>query len=380
MSGDIGVGTTYAGDTTYGDILVFDGGESGLDYTIDSSTGDVGDWLDQQYNDAVNREWYNANNYDHSTSNTYDPSDFDADNINMANPYEMMVVKYIRVNHLGYWSRGRWIETGQSFTSVYGVNAGYTDFEESIYSAQEDAFNETYTGVLTEYDSTISVWIDEVAGVYTESNYGDTDAIGNTALLIADAQRRILELETADSNTSEYNRITDTDNSELISSLNEELSALNDEFTRYTELYDGAKIADEFKKLLDLARGQQERDPFWKPWKPVWKNGISPVIFPRDYSGAMTDANRLDYTNDWINGSMNMWMAGGVLYDAPRAGDSMFHVDGDLNTTKFLSKPDYNQTTWSDWNTGQYHSYNKKVFGNMAGDEFFAVSPLAQRI
>ena len=92
------------------------------------------------------------------------------------------------------------------------------------------------------------------------------------------------------------------------------------------------------------------------------------------------DAMNIAFTNAWINGSMNMWMAGGILYDSPKAGDLLFNVTGDLNTTKFLNAENKNTTTWSNWNNGKYHEFERKVFGNMAGDEFFSISPIAQRI
>ena len=88
----------------------------------------------------------------------------------------------------------------------------------------------------------------------------------------------------------------------------------------------------------------------------------------------------LAFTNAWINGSMNMWMPGGVLYDSPRAGDIRFNVDGHLGTTHFLNMQDLNTSKWSEWKNGNYHEYATETFGNLAGDTFFAVSPLAQRI
>ena len=88
----------------------------------------------------------------------------------------------------------------------------------------------------------------------------------------------------------------------------------------------------------------------------------------------------LAFVNGWINGSMNMWMAGGILYDSPRAGDVLFNVTGSQKTTKFLNIQGSNSNNWQAWDIGRYHDYQKKVFGNLAGSDFFAVSPLAQRI
>jgi len=94
----------------------------------------------------------------------------------------------------------------------------------------------------------------------------------------------------------------------------------------------------------------------------------------------MKNSMALAFVNSWINGSMNMWMAGGMLYDSPKAGDILFNPTGSLKTTKFLGLQDANQNKWYQWNFGKYHNFQKKVYGNMAGDVFFSVSPLAQRI
>jgi hypothetical protein len=43
-----------------------------------------------------------------------------------------------------------------------------------------------------------------------------------------------------------------------------------------------------------------------------------------------------------MDGDMNDWMAGGMLYDSPRAGDLFFNPTGDLNTVRFLGLEDNN--------------------------------------
>ena len=90
------------------------------------------------------------------------------------------------------------------------------------------------------------------------------------------------------------------------------------------------------------------------------------------------DSMNLAYVNGFINGTMNMWMAGGVLYDSPRAGDVMFKIDGHLGTTRFLNLEDKNQSVFHDWVNNKYHEFAKKSYGQLAGDEFFGISPLAR--
>ena len=98
------------------------------------------------------------------------------------------------------------------------------------------------------------------------------------------------------------------------------------------------------------------------------------------YAQRIKDSMNLAFTTGFINGSMNYWMAGGALYDAPKAGDVMFRPNGHLGTTRFLGLQDKNNSTWSSWSDGKYHDYQRKIFGNLAGDHFFSVSPIAQRM
>ena len=90
----------------------------------------------------------------------------------------------------------------------------------------------------------------------------------------------------------------------------------------------------------------------------------------------MKDAMNLAFTNAFINGSMNLWRAGGVLYDAPKAGDLQFNVTGNLNTVRFLGMEDKNTNNWYSWTNDKYHDFSSKTFGNMAGDMFFSVKPI----
>lgn len=92
------------------------------------------------------------------------------------------------------------------------------------------------------------------------------------------------------------------------------------------------------------------------------------------------DAMKLSFVNSWINGRMNLYMAGNVLYDAPRAGDLLFNVTGSLNTTEFLGRPNTNSNNWSNWQLGEMADFQSHVNGTLAGEEFFAVSPLSQRM
>jgi len=70
-------------------------------------------------------------------------------------------------------------------------------------------------------------------------------------------------------------------------------------------------------------------------------------------------------------GEINRWMAGGDLYDAPRAGDVMFNVAGNLNTVRFLGLQDTNR--FPDMVQTFVNPNVSSLFGPMAGDINFSV-------
>jgi len=91
------------------------------------------------------------------------------------------------------------------------------------------------------------------------------------------------------------------------------------------------------------------------------------------------DAMNLATVNSWVNGTMGRWMAGGELYDAPRAGDLLFNPTGTQNTTKFLGLQDTNSNFYIQTSIlGHFHTPHKLKFGAKAGDEGFSVSSLVK--
>jgi len=94
---------------------------------------------------------------------------------------------------------------------------------------------------------------------------------------------------------------------------------------------------------------------------------------------AIKDAMNLTTVNSWVNGTMGRWMAGGVLYDAPRAGDLLFNPTGTQNTTKFLGLQDTNSNFYIQTSVlGYFHTPHRLKFGAKAGDEGFSVSSLVK--
>ena len=262
------------------------------------------------------------------------------------------------------------------------------------YDSLTDSYNDTWTSVenslfdnrLTSSNAdnlvvTSNEKIDSLDG-YTDTRFGDIESIQDLANQIEATKNDLFFKQQEQDISSEYEKVDTVDNSKDISDLQSLLDALNNDFNAATDLYDAEKANKEFQDKMKMLREQENTDPFWNPVKPSWlQDTPPPQMFPRDvYTIQMSVEERVGYINDFMNGSMNLWMAGGILYDSPRAGDTMFNVTGDMNTTKFLGIKNNNSNKWSEWNSDRYHDYQKKVFGNLAGSDFFAVNKLAQRI
>ena len=108
--------------------------------------------------------------------------------------------------------------------------------------------------------------------------------------------------------------------------------------------------------------------PFAEIGKALKQGGMAGVV---EQAQKVRDAMNLAYVNDNINGSMAYWMAGGLLYDAPRAGDIFFNTTGDLNTTKFLGLQNRNSSP--DSIVRHANPEVHKVLNVSAGDTFFKI-------
>ena len=80
-----------------------------------------------------------------------------------------------------------------------------------------------------------------------------------------------------------------------------------------------------------------------------------------------------NYLSMYIDGSMNEWMAGGKLYDAPRAGGETFNPMGSMNTTMFLGMENNNSQNSSMVLAYANPNVSQQHFGNLAGNDGFSV-------
>ena len=110
--------------------------------------------------------------------------------------------------------------------------------------------------------------------------------------------------------------------------------------------------------------------PFAKIGEVLKSGGLPNLIA---YIQQIKDMMALSFTKGWTNGTMGRWMAGGVLYDSPRAGDLLFNPTGSLATTKFLGLQDHNMNLQAKYGIygGDVHG---RMLGPMAGDNSFSVA------
>lgn len=89
-------------------------------------------------------------------------------------------------------------------------------------------------------------------------------------------------------------------------------------------------------------------------------------------------ALQFNFLSRSIDGTLQeYWMAGGKLYDAPRAGDIFFDPAGAMHTTRFLGLEDKNVNTWTRNAHGKIGDIFTRTFPNLAGGPFFEINKLA---
>lgn len=110
--------------------------------------------------------------------------------------------------------------------------------------------------------------------------------------------------------------------------------------------------------------------------KAVVRGNVAPIF---KVASDMRAAMNLSLVTSAINNTKDRWMAGGDLYDAPRAGDVLFNPTGVQNTTKFLGLQDQNINSYITNNVlGYGHEPHRKVYGSFAGEVNFSVNSLVK--
>lgn len=224
-----------------------------------------------------------------------------------------------------------------------------TDAQKTYLSQQQAIFEEANNKAATEYQSSFG-------------NVRDT-SLQNTIQQLADIKSQISDLKFQDDITDYLNRISDTDNSKLIAELEQQAALLD---------ADLSKRLLEYWQQQELIR-QQSRQDFTYDFNylsdPYFGRGQG-EIYPRFIAdGAQQDTKNFFDLN--ANGEMSDWMAGGSMYDSPRAGDILFNAMGNLNTTVFLGLE--NKNFGFDMTASYANAEVFKSFGTLAGDSRFSV-------
>ena len=303
---------------------------------------------------------YKANNYNHSGVNTYSPSAFTDDNINLANPYTKTVIigmeKGTTVSYTaGVPSFTDWYKT------VYGTNQAYIDFEKNIYAAQVDAYSKIEANLNTNNEQSLSVEQDNlIDGFMNRVSPSIVDSIIDISGNIISIKNELYQLELQDILTPDYNRILNTNNTKTIESVKAQLESFTDQYNSLVDDYDARYKAA--RALQDAANASNWNfDSFWISDPYEGYSGRT--------GGAIQDTKSYITLN--TSNEMNRWMAGGDLYDAPRAGDVLFNVAGNLNTVRFLGIQDTNP--YPDLGVAFANPEVFKMLRSFAGDENFNI-------
>jgi len=361
-------------------VYVGTGGGSNISTTATTGggIGSVGNYFRdaqaRQQREQAKNTFY-ANKYDHSNTNTYTVSDILSGDINAANPYTKEVILGGTDTQVATGSvfrrtpngGGFWVTTYKHvYTYNIGLNQGYVDFEQTVFDAQKQDYQKKLDAYEVNQDKIYSKDKSNLTAGHSNGLYGaGTLGIDALSTNIVDLQKQIDTLAYEDAHTSDYNRIQNTDNSKEISALEAQRDAFKAQYdsavSDYNTRYAIAKAAQDYASASN--------------WK-ISPTYIIPPEAPLDLSQFLKPTVRQDvngFANLLLSGDINSWMAGGSLYDAPRAGDVMFNVMGNMNTVRFLGIEDTNNIPDMVKEFANPEVY--RTLGNMAGDNNFSVIP-----
>jgi len=252
-----------------------------------------------------------------------------------------------------------------------GSNPAYTEFNNQLQQAKTQRLQEQTADYNKRYDvgtatnaKTSQQNLSNLTDGHDNGLYGaGTLGIDTLAKNITDLQNKISNLQLADSLSSDYSRITNSDNSK-------EIQVLQVQLREFKKQYAGA--INDYNARYALAKAQQN-EASASNWSVSAGWVVDPTFDASSHfnMGARQDTN--GFSSLMLSGDINSWMAGGSLYDAPRAGDVMFNVMGNMNTVRFLGIEDTNNIPDIVREFANPEVYRK--LGYMAGDNNFSVIP-----
>ena len=246
----------------------------------------------------------------------------------------------------------------------YMDNPAYKEFETLASKMQNIAYQTRLNaGQITNNKASQADLANLEAGRDNGLYGAGTLGIDSLAQNITDLKKQISDLQLADNLSSNYNRIDNTDHSKEIAALQAQLGAFQNQYDSATSDYDT-------RYALAKARQNEASKGEWT----VHYGWVTDPTFDASFHfnmGHRQDTN--GFTNLLLSGDINSWMAGGNLYDAPRAGDVMFNILGNMNTVRFLGIEDTNR--FPDMVTEFANPEVFRSLGTMAGEHNFSVIP-----
>jgi len=250
-------------------------------------------------------------------------------------------------------------------TYSYIDNPAYTEFENLVKNLQTIEYSDELKAN-TDFNSQVKQQkLNMLTDGHDNGLYGaGTLGIDALAQNIVSLEEQINDLEMADALSSDYSRIDNTDHSREIETLQAQLGEFQKQYASAINDYN-SRYAIAKAKQNEASKGEWDVHFFWMV-DPTFDAGgsvFNPTI-RQDTNG---------FSNLLLSGDINSWMAGGSLYDAPRAGDVMFNVMGNMNTVRFLGLEDTNKIP--DMGVEFANPEVFRMLGNMAGDNNFSVIP-----
>lgn len=319
-------------------------------------------------------------------SSTYDATFFQ-NNPNASNPYEQSVTidgRYLTDTGLrNLYISGNRVEIASSYQRynpvskenfteyIYRIyNNAYVEFENAAMSTQITAAQQASDTYLSNIQQSNSEFTNSVEHNYSNTSFG-SQAISDAAQNISNLTYEIEQLKIQDTLSGYYNRIVDTNNAQKIAELQAQLAA---------EMYSLETLKNSYEReQRDFIRdimANSEGTGLGSGDSSFWKIGYSWLFEPPrlDFGlGEFVEVAQDTKSFMLLNTTQDMsrWMAGGDLYDAPRAGDVTFSAIGNLNTVRFLGIEDKNKT--DNMLLAHINPELNLMFGALAGDDGFSV-------
>jgi hypothetical protein len=218
-----------------------------------------------------------------------------------------------------------------------GDNPAYSQFETTVTQAQKSLYNDIYLTSTTQFSDNLFSEYKNVIDTYSDSRFGNTTLISNIASEIKDIESSIFEKQLKDLLTQKYDRIDDTNNTDDINELNKLLDSKKQSLRDLAQEYS----QNEKEYRTENRPDNKESDNWTVEYKWI-KDPSYDAGLRFGGAGSYDGLSYAKVLSGLLDGSINDWMAGGSLYDSPRAGGAFFNVTGDLNTVRFLGLEDKN--------------------------------------